>query len=52
MKEVGGKIKTESAGVADKSVKMEEERKKREKRRKQKQQEDKKEKHGGIDIQA
>ena len=51
-KEVGGKIKTESAGVADKSVKMEEERKKREKRRKQKQQEEKKEKHGGIDIQA
>lgn len=51
-KEVGGTIKTESAGVADKSVKMEEERKKREKRRKQKQQEAKKEKHGGIDIQA
>ena len=42
----------ECAGVADKSVKMEEERKKREKRRKQKQQEDKKEKHGGIDIHA
>ena len=32
-KEVGGKIKTESAGVADKSVKMEEERKKREKKK-------------------
>lgn len=51
-KEVGGTIKTESAGVADKSIKMEEERKKREKRRKQKQQQDKKEKHNGIDIQA
>lgn len=51
-KEVGGTIKTESTGVADKSIKMEEERKKREKRRKQKQQEAKKEKHGGIDIQA
>ena len=41
-KEVGGTIKTESTGVADKSIKMEEERKKREKRRKQKQQQDKK----------
>ena len=51
-KEVSGTIKTESAGVADKSIKMEEERKKREKRRKQKQQQDKKEKHNGIDIQA
>lgn len=52
-KEVGGTIKTESTGVADKSIKMEEERKKKEKRRKQnKQQENKKEKHGGIDIQA
>lgn len=51
-KEVGGTIKTESAGVADKSIKMKEERKKREKRRKQKQQQDKKEKHNGIDIQA
>lgn len=51
-KEVGGTIKTESTGVADKSIKMEEERKKREKRRKQKQQQDKKEKHNGIDIQA
>lgn len=51
-KEVGGTIKTESTGVADKSIKMEEERKKREKRRKQKQQQDKKEKHSGIDIQA
>lgn len=51
-KEVGGTIKTESAGVADKSIKMEEERKKREKRRKQKQQQNKKEKHSGIDIQA
>lgn len=51
-KEVSGTIKTESAGVADKSIKMEEERKKREKRRKQKQQQDKKEKHSGIDIQA
>ena len=51
-KEVSGTIKTESTGVADKSIKMEEERKKREKRRKQKQQEAKKEKHGGIDIQA
>lgn len=51
-KEIGGTIKTESAGVADKSIKMEEERKKREKRRKQKQQQDKKEKHNGIDIQA
>ena len=51
-KEVSGTIKTESTGVADKSIKMEEERKKREKRRKQKQQQDKKEKHSGIDIQA
>lgn len=52
-KEVGGTIKTESTGVADKSIKMEEDRKKKEKRRKQnKQQENKKEKHGGIDIQA
>lgn len=51
-KEVGGTIKAESTGVADKSIKMEEERKKREKRRKQKQQQDKKEKHNGIDIQA
>lgn len=51
-KEVSGTIKTESTGVADKSIKMEEERKKREKRRKQKQQQDKKEKHNGIDIQA
>ena len=51
-KEVGGTIKTESTGVADKSIKMEEERKKREKRRKQKQQQAKKEKHSGIDIQA
>lgn len=51
-KEVSGTIKTESNGVADKSIKMEEERKKREKRRKQKQQQDKKEKHNGIDIQA
>lgn len=52
-KEVGGTIKTESAGVADKSVKMEEERKKREKRRKQKQQQEaQKTKRAGIDIQA
>lgn len=51
-KEVSGTIKTESTGVADKSIKMEEERKKREKRRRQKQQQDKKEKHSGIDIQA
>ena len=52
-KEVGGTIKTESAGVADKSVQMEEERTKRDPRRKQKQQQAaKKEKHGGIDIQA
>lgn len=52
-KEVGGTIKTESTGVADKSIKMEEDRKKKEKRRRQnKQQENKKEKHGGIDIQA
>ncbi|MDT3694340.1 MAG: hypothetical protein ROM03_07995 [Mucispirillum sp.] len=51
-KEVSGTIKTESTGVADKSIKMEEERKKREKRRKQKQQQNKKEKHSGIDIQA
>lgn len=51
-KEVSGTIKTESTGVADKSIKMEEERKKREKRRKQKHQQDKKEKHNGIDIQA
>jgi len=51
-KEVSGTIKAESAGVADKSIKMEEERKKREKRRKQKQQQAKKEKHSGIDIQA
>lgn len=52
-KEVGGTIKTESTGVADKSIKMEEDRKKKEKRRRQnKHQENKKEKHGGIDIQA
>lgn len=53
-KEVGGTIKTESTGVADRSVKMEEERKKREKRKKQDRHKDnnKKEKHGGIDIQA
>ena len=53
-KEVGKTIKTESAGVAENAVKMEEERKKREKRKKnQKQQEERKENHhGGIDIQA
>ena len=53
-KEVGKTIKTESAGVEDNAVKMEEERKKREKRKKnQKQQEERKENHhGGIDIQA
>ncbi len=51
-KEVNSTIKAESAGVADKAVKMEEERKKREKRSKNRQQKNKKEKQGGIDIRA
>lgn len=51
-KEVKGTTKTENAGVADKSVKMEEEYKKKERRKKSKQQEKNKEKHSGIDIQA